>query len=339
MSSPHAEPLRVALVGAGVMGCLHARIVTQNRNTQLGCVIDPDEGAGTSLAGEYDSSWVPDIVDFGPFDAVIVASPTDYHVGWATMALEAGKPVLIEKPVAEDPSEVARIVELARTSRIPIMCGLPERFNPTLRTLLEIVEEPLHIMTIRHSPFVHRIPGGVSFDLLIHDVDVLLRMGLGSIVQIGAQMGFSHPKSPAASEDVVDASLLFQGGAVCSLSASRISQRRVRRFEVAELERLIEVDLFRNDITIYRHVLCDFLHGPTSGYRQQTVIDIPVIQSGPEPLAAQLDHFLALIHGEADADAELASILPPHETVGQIVESGSGSLIDLRSEHEDLAHQ
>ena len=321
------------------MGSLHARILTQNQGTDLTCVIDPDEGAGAGLADQYDARWAPHLGDFSPFDAVVVASPTAYHLEWTELALEAGKPVLIEKPVAEDAAQVCAIIDAARRHGVPMMCGFPERFNPTVRTMLEIIEEPLHVMAARHSPFVHRIPGGVSFDLLIHDVDVLLQMGLGSISHVSAQMGFSHPKSPAASEDIVDASILFEGGAVCSLSASRISQRRVRRFEVAELERLIEVDLFRNDITIYRHVGCDFLYGPTSGYRQQTVIDIPVIQSGPEPLAAQLDHFLALIRQEVDAEAELASLIPPHQVVGQIVEAGAGSLIDLRSEDADLAHQ
>ena len=109
---------------------------------------------------------------------------------------------------------------------------------------------------------------------------------------------------------------------LASLSVSRISQRKLRTLVIYELERMVEVDLVRQDITVYRHVGADFLESEGHGYRQQTVMDIPVVQNAREPLVSQLEHFVALASGEADATAELESLRAPHAVVAQIVEIG-----------------
>jgi hypothetical protein len=91
----------------------------------------------------------------------------------------------------------------------------------------------------------------------------------------------------------------------------------VRSLSIAEVERLIEVDIVRNAVTIYRHVLNE-ADPDGLNYRQQTIIEIPALVSGREPLAAQLDHFLDLVDGKADADAERDTLLPPHRVVSQV---------------------
>jgi predicted dehydrogenase len=339
MRSLRPQPVHVALIGAGQMGSLHARVVSQNPDASLACVVDPAESNGAPLADRFESRWVPALSDFGPFDAVIVASPTAYHLEWAQLALSAGKPTLIEKPVAEQLGAVLSVLSKAQQAGIPLMCSFPERFNPAVRTLLDIVEEPIHITAARHSPFIARIPHGVASDLLIHDVDLVLKMSGALPIGINAHFGAAHPKSDPMSEDVAEASLLFESGLVASLSASRVSQRKLRRIEVAELDRLIEVDLIRQDITVYRHVGADFLEGASTGYRQQTVIDIPAIQYGREPLAAQLDHFLNLVRGDGDAPGELSTIADPHRVISSIIEKSNEapSELDLVPKEVDLS--
>jgi hypothetical protein len=111
--------------------------------------------------------------------------------------------------------------------------------------------------------------------------------------------------------------LTFPDGMLANLSASRMSQRKVRAFTIAETGRLVEVDMLRNAVTIYRHVLNEA--GPDGlGYRQQAIIEIPALVSSQEPLAAQLDRFVDLVTGRGDVDAERADILPPHRVVEQV---------------------
>jgi predicted dehydrogenase len=314
-------PVRIAIVGSGAMGALHARVVSQSMEAELACVIDPDREAGEALAERWRSRWFADLDSFRGIDALIVASPTGSHVEWATRALNEGKPVLVEKPIAEKLSDVDTLLDLARRVGVPLSCGLLERFNSAIVTAVEIVESPTHVVTVRHSPYLPRIASGVAYDLLIHDVDFMLRLA-GSMPQdVTAHFSYAHPYSQPEAEDVIEASLQFDG-MLASLSASRISQRKLRSLVIYELERMIEVDLVRQDITVYRHVGADFLEDGGHGYRQQTVMEIPVVQNAREPLVSQLEHFVALASGEVDATEELESLRAPHAVVAKIVEAG-----------------
>jgi predicted dehydrogenase len=305
------------------MGSLHARVITQAQDATVACIVDPFRATGEMLAERFRCPWFPELDNFGDCDAVIVATPTATHVEYATRALDAGRAVLVEKPLTDDLSETEALVERARSRGTPLTCGLLERFNPAVRTALSIIDEPLHVTTVRHSPYVPRIVTGVAHDLLIHDVDLALRIAGALPDSVAARFGYFHPKSDADSEDVADALLKFDPAPVAALSASRLSQRKIRTLVVAELERLIEVDLVRNDVTVYRHVGNSPLEDGGAGYRQQTIIDIPTIHDSREPLAAQLERFIGLARGEIDADEELATLLGPHQVIDQIQRAGA----------------
>jgi predicted dehydrogenase len=325
MAITETQRTRVALIGAGQMGSLHARVVSQSPDAELSCIVDPDEGAAALLAERFRTRWVPKLDDLGPFDAVIVASPTETHVDWGHAAIAAGKPVLVEKPLSENLAQTVALINEAQHQEVPLMCGLLERFNPAVLTAGTIVDEPIHITGVRHSPYADRIATGVAYDLLIHDIDLVLRLTNGKLTDMRSQLGHCHPKSAAHAEDVAEVSMQFDTGCVASLSASRVSQRKLRMINVAELDRLIEIDLFRRDVTVYRHVGAELIESASGGYRQQTVIDIPAIVSASEPLAGQLSHFLDLARGNADAEAELASLEGPHRLTARAVELGGSA--------------
>jgi predicted dehydrogenase len=325
MAISGTQRTRVALIGAGLMGSLHARVVSQSADAELSCIVDPDERAAALLADRFRTRWVPKLDDLGPFDAVIVASPTVTHAEWGHEAIAAGKPVLVEKPLSEEPAQTDSLINEARRRHVPLMCGLLERFNPAVMTAMTIVEEPIHITGVRHSPYADRIATGVAYDLLIHDIDLVLRFAKGTPTDLRSQFGHCHPKSAAYAEDVAEVSMQFDTGCVASLSASRVSQRKLRMINIAELDRLIEIDLFRRDVTVYRHVGAELIESASGGYRQQTVIDIPAVVSASEPLAGQLSHFLDLARGEADAEAELASLEAPHWFTARAVELGGAA--------------
>ena len=330
--SPRPSELRIALIGAGAMGSLHARVVAQSRDAELVCVVDPDRSAGEALAERWGSKWVPELDSFRDIDGVIVASPTSSHVEWASRALDADTPLLVEKPISDDLLLTDALLAQAGARAVPMTCGLLERFNPALCTALEIVEEPVLVTTVRHSHHLARILTGVSYDLLIHDVDLVLRMTDQMPESVSGYFGFAHPGTMPGVEDIAEATLRFDDGMLAALSANRISQRKVRTVVVNELAQLVEVDLVRQDVTVYRHIAGEWLDGHGRGVRQQTVIDIPVVQNMREPLAEQLDHFIALANGQLDAAEELATLRAPHAVVAQVVDSAYSATMDASHE-------
>ena len=135
---------------------------------------------------------------------------------------------------------------------------------------MSLLEEPLHVTAQRHSPYVARIRSGVATDLLIHDADIAVRMMGAEPVLVRGSFGYLHPDSDPGSEDVAEALLTFGTGAVAHLSASRMSQRKVRSFAVSELNRLVEVDMLRNTVTLYHHVVDE---SPGHGHDVQAADD------------------------------------------------------------------
>jgi len=319
MTSRTGPRPRIALIGAGVMGSYHARVIAQSQRCELAVVVDPDPAVGRPLAQRYDCDWRPEVDRLDDVDAVVVAAPTDLHAALVLHALSSGIPVLVEKPVTRSLADTERVVAAAERAQVPIMCGFVERFNPAVLTVAPLVSEPLHISAVRHSPYANRIRIGVAWDLLVHDVDACLRFVNDQPVRVQSSRGFFHPSSVDAGEDVAEAVLTFAGGAVATVSASRIGQRKLRNITIAELTRTIEIDLLRRDVTIYRHVSAEIPTGSGIGYRQQTIIEIPELVSAREPLAAQLDHFLELVDGRVDMKEERESILPAHRVVAEVV--------------------
>ncbi|TYL52512.1 Gfo/Idh/MocA family oxidoreductase [Agromyces mariniharenae] len=306
---------RILLVGAGSMGSLHARVIAQSASATLARVVDGREDAGRALAERYDADWSPELGDLSDVDAVVIAASTEAHYDLALAVLEHDRPLLVEKPVADGLQKTLEIIGVSESRGIPMTCGLLERFNPAVVTARALVDDPKFITATRHSPYAPRIRTGVSWDLLVHDVDLASTMLGGEPTVVRGILGQFHPMSVPGAEDVAEAVLAFDGGRVAHVSASRVGQRKIRTMSIHDLDKLIEVDLLRRDVTVYRHVSDQPADAEGRGYRQQTVIEIPELMSGKEPLAAQLEHFVELVDGRVDADAERRSLIPAHSIV------------------------
>lgn len=306
---------RILLIGAGSMGSLHARVIAQSPKAVLERVVDGREDVGRALAARYEARWSPGLGELDDVDAVVIAASTEAHFDLAMAVLEQGRPVLVEKPVADGLQKTLEIIATSERRGIPMMCGLLERFNPAVVTARALMDDPKFITATRHSPYAPRIQTGVSWDLLVHDVDLASTMLGGEPTTVRGVLGHFHPLSLPGAEDVAEAVLSFDGGRVAHVSASRVGQRKIRTMSIHDLDKLIEVDLLRRDVTVYRHVSDQPADAEGRGYRQQTVIEIPELVSAQEPLAAQLEHFLKLIDGTVDADAERRSLIPAHSIV------------------------
>lgn len=304
------------------MGSLHARVISQSDRAELSWVADPRKTVGQEVASRYSSRWVAE-PDFSTVDAVFVAAATQFHHQIALNVLDAGLPMLVEKPLADTLEHVREIVDTSARLDLPLMCGFLERYNPAIRTAMDFVEHPIHVSASRQSPYVPRIRTGVASDLLIHDLDLLLRIFDEKPTAVEGHVGFFHPESESYSEDMADAIVDFPSGGIGIAAASRTSQRKIRSFVITELDRQIELDLVRHDITIYRHVGHAPVEDSGLGYSQQMVVDIPVIRYQREPLATQLDRFLDMLDDSVDASAERGSLLPPHQLLDAVRRSAT----------------
>lgn len=305
------------------MGMQHARIVAASPRAKLTTIVDPRPERAERLANHVGCEATTHLEAAIQTDAVIVAAPTETHVPIALPLLAEGRPLLVEKPIAIDPRQVRRVLDEAEERGVPITCGFVERYNPAVVAALNLLEElPLHILSLRHSPQTPRINTSVVFDLLIHDIDLALQFAKESAVRqvLGAVL---QPEDSPVNE-IADCTIQFEGGMIGTLSSSRRAQRKVRLCTVATQSEMFELDLLRADVSVFRNVRQEQVIDKPTTYRAETIMDIPFVRHAGEPLLVQLDHFLDLIEGTADADTERRSLFLPHE-IAASVEAGASA--------------
>lgn len=316
--------LRFGLVGAGSMGSNHARVIAKSTSATLVAVIDPDLPQAQRLADIYGGVASSGLETVRTCDAVVVAAPTARHVEIGKQLLADGMPVLMEKPLATSSQEVASLCDLAGARAVPLMCGFVERFNAVVRTLTQSLDAPVvHILSLRHSPGASAVSSSVVWDLLIHDIDLALRVSGDH----EAETVWASTVVPEGAEfaELADCILHFPSGAMATLSASRLSQRKLRSMLVTTTDAVYDVDLLRQDVTVYRHVSAEYLMTGSPRFRSETVIDIPFVRHAGEPLGLQLEHFVDILEGRADQLAELRSIPPAHRLAERVVQAAASA--------------
>jgi predicted dehydrogenase len=299
------------------MGSNHARVIAESPDAELAMIVDTDGARAARLASTYGCPHSPDLAAAAFCDAAVVATPTRLHAEQARALLEMNLPLLVEKPLTPAIGDTRLLVDLAAESGLPLMCGFVERFNPVVQTVLGLLDEsPVHMVGLRHSPHTPRTTLSVTLDLLIHEIDCALLYTGGQVpLKVRSAIG-TLPEGVLS--DAAGCLLTFESGAIATLSASRTSQHKVRLQIVDTPSASYEIDLLRQTVTVYRHRGHEV--AGTLSYRAETMIDIPFVRHGGEPLALQLRHFVSLLNDAVDIDAERASIVAPHE-VAAIVEA------------------
>ena len=231
---------RVAVVGAGRMGKLHARVVGEMDHAELVCVVDTNPAAARSLAKQRDClalTSAEDAVD--TVDAAIIAVPTLEHLKAARPFVAAGKDVLIEKPLTSDPAAGEELIALARTTGASVQVGHTERFNPAVVAMRKHAIHPKFIEAHRISPFTFRSADvGVVLDMMIHDIDIVLMLagaGVEGVHAVGVNVIGEH-------EDICNARLIFTNGCVANITASRLAIKTERKMRVFSEEAYLSVD-------------------------------------------------------------------------------------------------
>ena len=275
--------IRVGVVGVGAMGRHHARVYDQLEGCVLVGVHDVDAERRDSVAAEFGVTGFTELANLlAEVDAVTIAVPTPDHYDVGLACLEAGRDLLVEKPLAPSLPEADGLIEAAGAGGRVLQVGHIERFNPAVEAMSRIVEAPGFIEVDRLGSLVPRsLETDVILDLMIHDIDIVHSLVGGEVIEIRA-VGV-----PILTDaiDFANARLEFDNGCIVNLTASRVSVNRIRKVRIFQPEAYLSVDYTTQTVEHYRLVRTA---GTPSGI-ETSLIDPP----DEEPLVRQLVDFVA----------------------------------------------
>lgn len=232
--------MKVAVVGCGHLGTIHARLLAGRDDVELVAVVDPTPEARAKVAQAHGCQALAEPAELaGLAEAAVVAAPTGLHARVALPLLAAGLDLLIEKPIAASVEDARAIVTTARRHGRVVAVGHVERFNPAWKLAVEKVGRPVAIESARLAPFTFRsMDVGVVHDLMIHDIDLVLSLEPGRLEHLEAH-GLS---ATGGHEDAVRARLVFSSGLVADLTASRINPTLRRAVSLWSSAGMVSVD-------------------------------------------------------------------------------------------------
>lgn len=303
--------LRAAVVGVGCFGRHHARIYDELRpqGVELIGLVDIDPVGPRSLAERLGVPLVGSVQDLpGRVDLVSIATPTSVHARVAEPLLRAGVHCLVEKPAGGSSAAVAGMLEAARRGSALLQVGMVERFNPVLDALAALSGDPVYVEVQRMSPPTMRITDvGVVLDLMIHDLDLLSQVVGREVVDVRA----TGVRLMGGHEDVASARLVFEGGCVAQVVASRVAETRERTLRVFTRSGYLVLDCDRQEA---RKVVPLPGRGPGGDEWALRVEDLARREPGESTAAA-------LVAGPEDGFASRKIPLPRREPLRAELES------------------
>jgi predicted dehydrogenase len=254
-----SPPLRLAVVGVGHLGRHHARILSTLEGVTLSAVVDAIPERAADIAASAGTRPLTDYRELlgqvdDQVDAVTIAVPTELHREIALPFLERGISVLVEKPMARSLAEADAMIAAARASGATLAVGHTERYNPAVTAVMPLVTSPRFIEVHRLGVFPERsLDIDVVFDLMIHDLDVILslvRSEVASVEAVGVPV--LTPRF-----DIANARLRFESGCIANVTASRISKDRVRKIRFFQPDAYISIDYAAQEVEGWRLVKRD----------------------------------------------------------------------------------
>ncbi len=242
-----SERLNVGLIGAGHFGRYHALKLAVAKRAKLVGLADADPERAKTVAWEAGCpvKSVDEILALA--QAVIIAAPAEYHFDLAAKALRAGKHVLVEKPIAATLEQAGELAELARAAGLVLQVGHLERFSAAHGALSARMGKPLYIEAVRIAPFKPRgTDVSVILDLMIHDLDLILALTdspVAHVDAVGAPVASQH-------DDIANARIRFENGAVATITASRISLKTERKMRIFSQTGYLTVDFAARKLTL-----------------------------------------------------------------------------------------
>jgi len=248
-----SAPLRIAVVGVGHLGQHHARLLASMDGVQLAGIVDTKPGRAAEIASKLGVPTFTDLRDLplDRLDAATIAVPTVSHLDVALALIDAGVSVLVEKPLSSSLGDADTMIEAAARRGVVLAAGHTERFNPAVVAALPLVSNPRFIEVHRLGTFPERsLDIDVIFDLMIHDLDLLLTSVKSEVVSIEAiGVNVLTPKT-----DIANVRLRFASGCIANITASRISRDKIRKVRFFQPASYLSIDYAAQEAEIYRLV-------------------------------------------------------------------------------------
>ncbi|MBD3375592.1 gfo/Idh/MocA family oxidoreductase [candidate division KSB1 bacterium] len=242
--------LRVGIIGVGKLGGFHCNVLSQMPDIDLVGIVDVDINIAEQAAKSYHCRAFDTVGDLlNEVDAVGVIVPTIDHFDIASQAIKAGKAVFIEKPIASTIQEAKDLVDLARQHKVLLQVGHIERFNPAIMALEGYDLAPMFIESHRLAPFDPRgTDVAVVLDLMIHDIDIVLSLVDSNVRRIDAN-GVAVVSDQI---DIANARIQFENGCVANVTASRISQKKMRKMRLFQRDSYVSVDFLQKNTELFK---------------------------------------------------------------------------------------
>lgn len=299
------------------MGRHHARVYSELPGCELVAIVDPVTDRAQKLVDQHGGQAFARVEDVrADLDAVTVAVPTVRHAEVAIPLMERGVDVLVEKPLAPDTASARQLLDASTRLGRVLQVGHSERFNPVVQAMLRMEVTPRFIEADRISPFTFRSADvGVVFDMMIHDIDIVLHLVRQRDYTIDA-VGVSV-LGPC--EDVANARIRFANDTVVTLTASRLAlktERRIRMFAptayiTMDYQRKTGIAIKLSDnidlIRLMRERNYEDLSQFAAQFDYSSMIKVePLEVSDVEPLRAEIESFLnaSRVGGSAAVSAE-----------------------------------
>ncbi len=287
---------KIGVIGAGLMGERHARVLRGLPEAELIGISDLDQVRGRLVADRYRAGFFESYGQLlEKIDAIAVATPTPLHYEQVKQALHAGVHVFVEKAITQYVEQGEELDALAKQKGLILQVGHIERFNPVYTELKKIMREfkPVAVSFRRLSSFAaSNLAVDVVLDLMIHDIDLafdlcqgLYANDLRSIGRVVRSREIDHAV----------AHLGFLDGPMCTFVASRVTEHKVRCIDVTAQEAFVEADLLRKEIHIHRNVSSQYqISGDTVKYQQRSVVEQLQIPAA-EPLHVEMTDFVQCV--------------------------------------------
>lgn len=330
-----SDRIPVGVVGCGRMGLLHARVYSQMPQVRLVGVYDADADVARAASEKHGGEVFDSIEALAEkVSAVTVAVPTQFHATVAQPLLKRGVACLIEKPLAKDVAEGKQIVQWAKEGNAVVQVGHIERFNPIVRSMSKLEVRPRFIEVIRISPLTFRsIDVGVVLDMMIHDIDIVLKLASSKVAKIDA-IGVSVIGVPPAPEDICNARLTFENGCVANMTASRLALKVERKLRVFSHDAYVSIDYQKKygmvarkteNLNAIRSAVSRIRSGEVEDLSQLDFAELVNVEElqidDTEPLRAELDSFIHCVRTGETPEVPAEDGLAAVETATRIVEA------------------